>query len=271
MSNSNKWTFRYRLSAPTQDPYLLIDFNNESLALLFDCGVRVWGKVKTILKIKYLFITHAHIDHLIGFDHILRTLLGETKTFIIFGPKGIWDRLNSKLASYDWDRADDQGLILEIHELGGGQETVRTHECRRRFAVVNEQHYSNESNIAVDLPQFRVSALEVDHGGSPCLSYAFKEKDHYRIDKAKMASLGFVPGPWVGEMLRCIESNRLDGQLELRDTKMDLAWLNEQLVRTQPGRKITYITDTIVSDRTRPDLIRVCRSIRCSMLREYIS
>ena len=71
-TNGDRWTFSWHLSGPARDPFLLLDFENDGIALLFDCGIRIWGKMKTVMKVRHLMITHAHIDHLIGFDHIVQ-------------------------------------------------------------------------------------------------------------------------------------------------------------------------------------------------------
>ena len=245
----DKWTFKYTISGPTQDPYLLIEFLNESLALLFDCGVRVWGRVKVILKIDHLFITHAHIDHLIGFDHILRALLGEEKVLKIYGPLGIEDRIAAKLNAYDWDRAADQGLVLEVYSFGQNRMVKRTHECRKRFAIVEEKVTEGWDGLVLNQNNFNVRAVEVDHGGSPCLAYSFEEKDYARIDKDKLTDLGLKPGPWVGQFLKAIEcGDEFKNEIEFPENSPSWEELKDQIVLFQKGKKLTYVTDTGYSD-----------------------
>ena len=87
-NNDQKWTFNWQVACAAQYPFLLLDFENDGLVVLFDCGVR--SKVKTILKLKHLFISNAHIDHLIGFIILLGLFRAKTKPCILW-TKGIND------------------------------------------------------------------------------------------------------------------------------------------------------------------------------------
>jgi ribonuclease Z len=239
-----KWSFRYHVASPIQDPYLLIEFLNESCAVLFDCGVRVWGRVKVILKLKHLFITHAHIDHMIGFDHIIRSLLGENTTLNIYGPPGIKDRIASKLMGYDWDRAADQQLILKVHELGNKMRILRVHECRERFNITSEDSSAVWDGVAIETPSFTVNAVTVDHGGSPCLAYSFVEPDRCRINKEKMFAIGLKPGPWVGKFLSSLEKGDTpQSVISNGEHDINCEELKRDIVEVQKGQKIVYVTE----------------------------
>jgi len=245
---SEKWTFNYQMSMPTHDPYLLINFINDNTVLLFDCGVRVWGNVKTILKIKHLFITHAHIDHIIGFDHILRALLGENTRLVVYGPQGIRQRISSKLNGYDWDRAADQELVVEIHELYDGQRIVQVHECRKRFQLSSHPEVSDWDGLVVKDSNYSVHAVEVDHGNSPCLAYVMSEVDHLRIDKDRMVLLGLRPGPWVGRLLNLAQEKAFSEEIPIGDDTYTVKWLFDNIVTIQKGKRVSYVTDTVFSD-----------------------
>ncbi len=249
MTELDKWTFKYKISAPTQDPFLLIDFLNDSETLLFDCGVRVWGQVRTILKIKHLFISHAHIDHMIGFDHIIRALLGENKRMCIYGPPGIRDRISAKLSGYDWDRAANQELILEVTELNGNRRITQVHECRKRFELSGPPVESPWKDLIFEARNYQVSALEVDHGGSPCMAYILTEKDHLRIKKDKLTDQGLVPGVWVGEALQMLADKKPENTVVDTGRKMiSLGEIRKEYIQVQRGKKIVYITDTVYSE-----------------------
>jgi ribonuclease Z len=243
----HKWTFRWQVAGPSQDPFLLLDFENDGIAVLFDCGIRVWGKVKTILKVQHLLISHAHIDHLIGFDHIIRSLLGENKTLHIHGPKGITDKLASKLAGYDWDKSAEQELVLEVNAYHRGYRYREILACNHRFERTAEPVVTPCRGPIVDEPRFQIHAVPVPHGGSPCHAYVLVEKDAARIDKDRLSELGLEPGPWVGELLRNVSAQKnagLRGPVREGDNTVDINRLAGELVRIQKGRKIVYITDT---------------------------
>ncbi len=258
MSRERKWSFKYQTAAPTQDPYLLIEFINENYTLLFDCGIRIWGQVKTLLKISHLFISHAHIDHFIGFDHIIRALLGESRRFVVYGPPGIADKISAKLSAYDWDRASDQELVVEVNELGADYRLIRTHACRDRFTVGSEKKITVNDSLAVKTPSFSVHFALMDHGGSPCMAYSFHEVDRLRIKKDSLDAMGLKPGPWIGRFLR--ELTEPDEGSRMVDTGSGLvkaSELKERLVELYRGKKITYLTDTVFSDAVCSDLKRI--------------
>lgn len=245
-NNDQKWTFNWQVAGAAQDPFLLLDFENDGLVVLFDCGVR--SKVKTILKLKHLFISHAHIDHLIGFDHIIRSLLGENKTLHIHGPKGINDRLAAKLAGYDWDKSSEQELILEINTYHRGYHYQEILACNQRFERKVKPLITPYTGPIVDEPRFQVHAISVPHGGSPCHAYVLIEKDAARIDKEYLKKLGLEPGPWVGNLLKNLpQLNDAENEepIKVNDKIYERKWLIEKLVRIKKGRKIVYITDTV--------------------------
>lgn len=248
----DKWTFRCDVSAPTQDPYLLIDFINQNHSLLFDCGVRIWGKMKTLLKLEALFISHAHIDHMIGFDHIIRSLLGESKHLDVYGPQGMINRIAAKLGGYDWDRAADQQLVVRVHEISDKLITSCDFECRKQFIRSNETQTILLNNVIRRTKDYEISFTRVDHGGSPCLAYAFQEFDRLRIDKGKMDLIGLKPGPWVGDLLRLALKDPNPGtMLEINGKSYEVDELKREILRVQHGIKVAYVTDTVLNDLTR--------------------
>ncbi len=247
---TRKWTFKWQVSGPSQDPFMLIDFENDGTAILFDCGIRVWGKVRTILKTDHLCISHAHIDHLIGFDHIIRSLLGENKVLNIYGPKGIIHKLHSKLAGYDWDKSAEQELILSINEYHDGLHFNERLACNQQFARPECPTAECWDGPIINENRYAVHAVPVSHGGSPCFAYVIIEKDIARIDKNRLENLNIEPGPWVGELLK----QYLDGQVSTSKDQIRIGneWVNRKdlsndLIRIQRGRKIVYITDTLYS------------------------
>jgi len=249
---NDKWTFQWLIAGPSQDPFMLVDFKNDATALLFDCGIRIWGKVRIILKLKHLFITHAHIDHLIGFDHIIRSLLGENKMLRVHGPAGIMDKLTNRLAGYDWDKSAEQELVLEVNEYGEGCHKRIRLACNQRFARTAPPVSSDWNGLIVDEKRFQVHAVAVEHGGSPCHAYVMTEKDSARVDKDRLESLGVKPGPWVGELLQEFLRDRSavsDDLICIGNEMMNRQRLMTDLVRVQKGRTLVYITDTHYDER----------------------
>ena len=69
----------------TGDPALYIETLFESRAILFDLGDITSLSARKIQRLERVFISHAHIDHFIGFDRLLRVLVGRDKKISLYG------------------------------------------------------------------------------------------------------------------------------------------------------------------------------------------
>ena len=82
-------TFSPRLiNNPFDDPGLYIPFLYRNRAMLFDLGDLSGLTSRDLLKVSHVFVTHTHMDHFIGFDTLLRRLMGRAKTLHLYGPHG---------------------------------------------------------------------------------------------------------------------------------------------------------------------------------------
>jgi ribonuclease Z len=68
----------------------------EKHSLLFDVREIVSLSARKIRRVDQIFVSHAHIDHFVGFDHLLRLLVGHKKTVQLFGPAGFAERVFHK-------------------------------------------------------------------------------------------------------------------------------------------------------------------------------
>jgi len=68
------------------------------------------------LKITTLFISHAHIDPMVGFDVLLRTFLYHDRTLLVYGPNGIAEQLRGRLSGYTWNLIEGYPLVLKVRE-----------------------------------------------------------------------------------------------------------------------------------------------------------
>ena len=60
----------------TGDPVLYIETLFERRAILFDLGDLSNLPARKLQRLEHVFVSHTHIDHFIGFDHLLRGLVG---------------------------------------------------------------------------------------------------------------------------------------------------------------------------------------------------
>jgi ribonuclease Z len=71
------------------DPTVYVETLFETHSVLFDLGEIASLSPRRIQRIDQIFVSHAHIDHFVGFDHLLRSLVGRKKTVHLYGPVGL--------------------------------------------------------------------------------------------------------------------------------------------------------------------------------------
>jgi ribonuclease Z len=255
------------INGPFNDPGLFIPFVFQNRALIFDTGDINGLSAKDILKISHAFVTHAHMDHFIGFDHLLRIMLGREKTLSLFGPAGFLKNIEAKLSGYTWNLADKYNypLCLQVTEVQGDFTFCREYRCRDRFEPQQDPVKQTFDGVLYSEPAFRVSAVILDHR-IPCLGLSVKERFHVNISKEGLNRLGMEPGSWLSEFKQALY-RRTDPAAVFEvnfpgrphKKKFELGDLAEQIARISPGQKITYVTDVVYSDSNRDKILEFAR------------
>jgi ribonuclease Z len=126
---------------PFEDPALYIDCLFERRALLFDLGdIRVLAPRK-LMRLSHVFVSHAHMDHFMGFDWLLRIVLARDRDLHLFGPPGFIAQVEHKLAAYTWNLVHNYATPLTLHvtEVEPGKSArCATFRCRNAFRRENE-------------------------------------------------------------------------------------------------------------------------------------
>jgi ribonuclease Z len=249
------------------DPALYVGLRWERRALLFDLGDISALSAGRLLKISDVFVSHAHVDHFVGFDHLLRVLLGRPKALRLYGPPGLADHVEGKLRGYAWNLVDGYSLSLEVHEVW--RDEVR----RARFACSDGFRRDDlTSTVAVDgiilsEPEFRVRCTCLDHR-IPCLAFALEETIHLNVDKVRLDELGLPVGPWLMDVKRAIRAGKADdfvirvswSAAEQRyERSVSLGTLRREVVRISPGEKLVYVTDAVGSAANRERILWLAR------------
>jgi ribonuclease Z len=256
------------INLPFNDPGLFIPFLFQKRALVFDLGDINILPAKDILKITHAFVSHTHMDHFIGFDHLLRIMLGRDKTLSLFGPPGFLENVEGKLSGYTWNLADKYNypLCLQITEVQPDFTLSRSYRCRDRFKSQQEASRCPFEGILYQEPAFKVSAVFLDHK-IPCLGLSVKERFHVNIIKEGLNRLGLESGPWLSEFKQAIYSRtdpatifRVDLPGKQGKKQFLLGNLTEQIALISPGQKISYITDVIYSDSNRDKIVEFARA-----------
>ena len=191
-----------------------VDEYNEYI--LFDVGEATQHRILNThikpSKIKNIFITHLHGDHIFGLPGFLSSRAfqgGQNIPLTIYGPKGIEEWLESTFSvskstlNYDLN-------IVEV-----------------------------EADMKIALNNFDVSVHELEHGIESFV-YILKEKDKIgELNSAALKDLGIPPGPIYSDIKRG-ESFEFEGQIyESKD------FIGDKI----KGRKIAIHGDTRVVSR----------------------
>jgi ribonuclease Z len=256
------------INGPFEDPGLFIAFQFERRAVLFDLGDLSRLPPRDLLKISHAFVTHTHMDHFIGFDQLLRCVLGREKDLYLYGPAGFIGNVEGKLAGYSWDLVDRFTCRLALHltEVHPHRLLHRSYLCGDGFAPtadIVERPFDGRLHAE---PSAEVNAAILPHS-VPCLGLALAERFHVNILKTGLEALGLAPGPWIARFKRALHAEvhpeaeftiAEAGRSEAGRT-FSLGSLTQKLARITPGQKIAYVTDVGDSAVTREAVAELAR------------
>ena len=120
------------------DPALYIETLFEKRAIMFDLGDIANLSPRKIQRLEHVFVSHTHIDHFIGFDRLLRVLVGRDKTVRLYGPGGFIDHVHHKLLAYRWNLVDrfPLDLVFVVTEIAPDLAVRTARLClKHAFAV----------------------------------------------------------------------------------------------------------------------------------------
>ncbi|MFO7784908.1 MAG: ribonuclease Z [Thermodesulfobacteriota bacterium] len=236
------------------DPGLFVPFHFERRALLFDLGDLAPLASRELLSVTHAFVSHAHVDHFIGFDALLRLFLGRRRTLHLYGPSGFFERVEGRLAGYTWNLVEDyvNELHIEVTEVRPDTLITRTYSSRKRFQPAGADRDAPFRGLLLEEPRFRVEAAILDHR-IPCLAFALTERFHVNIDKAALKGLGLPVGPWIDRFKAALYEGRdresvfevtwSEGQGVEGAKRFELGTLAGRIARITPGTRIAYVTD----------------------------
>ena len=248
------------------DPALYIETLFEKRAILFDLGDITALSPRRIQRLDHIFVSHAHIDHFVGFDRLLRLLVGREKTINIYGPQGFIDHVGHKLHAYRWNLVDRylSDLTFVVTEIESSL-TTRTARFRLKSAFAEELIGGGRAaeRVVHSEPTFRVSTAILEHR-TPCLGFAIEEAAHVNVWKNRLLELGLAVGPWLRDLKRAVIENRSDDypiQIGSRPVMSDQREVAlgalRAVVTVTPGQKIAYVTDAADTAANRKAIIRL--------------
>ena len=225
---------------------------------MFDLGELTSLSARDLLRVTHVFVTHAHMDHFIGFDALLRVFLGRDKTLHLYGPPDFFRHVEGKLAGYTWNLIQDceESLTLLVSEVHPDKIHTRTYLSSDRFRIQSEASETNFSGELRRESSFSIQARLLDHR-IPCLGLSLVENFHINIIKKELNALGLQVGPWLSRLKEVIrdkmnpealfEASWQEPKGVRKEKTFRLGDLIEKVVKITPGQKITYITDALAS------------------------
>ncbi|WP_337287572.1 MBL fold metallo-hydrolase [Candidatus Methylomirabilis sp.] len=245
------------------DPGLYVRLRWERRALLLDLGDLTTQPSAELLKVTDIFVSHTHIDHFIGFDHLLRIVLGRDHTIRLFGPPGLISNVEGKLSGYIWNLVEGYTLAFDVYEISSDKITAARFPCGARFERIDLPPSLPFTGVLVDDPLFRVEAVHLDHK-IPCLAFALVEAQRINIDPERLKRLGLLTGPWLTEFKRLVRTDTPDDTVirtpcgdETGEAFRELPFgdLRDKIVTITNGQRLVYVTDTGYSDENRQKIV----------------
>jgi ribonuclease Z len=246
------------INDPFSDPGLFIPVAYERRALMFDLGELSGLPARDLLKVSHVFVTHTHMDHFIGFDTLLRVLLGRDKEIHIFGPSSFMEKVEAKLSAYTWNLVEnyENNLSINVIEIHRERAFKQRYESRNQFEASGEPQEQAFTGNLVSEQSFSIDAVLLDHKVD-CIALALKENFSVNIVKEGLEKLQLPVGPWLSEFKRAIYAQcdpdkpfrvfwKKRGE-EAAERYIRFGELKERIAKISPGKKITYITDIIGS------------------------
>jgi ribonuclease Z len=254
-----KTTLRPRLlNGQTGDPALLLTLRWQGRALLVDLGRIDRTPAAVLLRIESVFVSHAHMDHFMGFDQLLRLFLARDTTLRLYGPEGIADCVAGKLAGYVWNLTDEYAFTIEVTEIGATSLSSCRFAARRRFAREPLGPPRPFTGVIVEEPIFRVEAAPLDHK-IVSVAYALTERTHLNVRPDALAASGLAPGPWLNALKTQVRAGAGDDTpiVVAPGDRRPLGALRDSLLVVTPGQKVAYVVDTLFSPANAAKIVRL--------------
>jgi len=236
------------------DPGLYVDFRDERRALLVDLGDITRLAPRQLMRLSHVLVTHLHMDHFSGFDHLLRVVLGRKAAIVLLGGPGLIDAVEHKLRAYTWNVVHryEVELVLDVREIGtAGDGQCARFSSRSAFAREAGPPFAPAGDVLHEEATFRLRGRFVDHD-VPCLAFAIEEKARLKVDKERLAALGLGTGAWLRELKHAVLTGAADATpiaLQWRDAgglradTRPVSDLRDVILDVVPGRHVGYVTD----------------------------
>jgi len=225
-------------------------------SILIDCGNNHTLTTKDFINIGTVLVSHAHIDHLIGFDNILRMNLREDKTITFAGPAPISNIIMHKLRGYMWNLIYDSKFQVEVWDIHPRVIKKYLLKCKEGFAKKHFIESVKNTNPIINNEFYSYSAIRLDHD-IPTIGYVLKEQDRVKIDKKKLRDYGFTKGQWLKNLKK--KNFQATDTITHNSQTFLLKKLYDDLIIQEHGYKICYVSDTILNDKLKKKIVNFAK------------
>ncbi|HKE93344.1 MAG TPA: MBL fold metallo-hydrolase [Povalibacter sp.] len=236
------------------DPGVCIDLKFRNRALLFDIGDVSALPTRKLLRVSDVFVSHTHMDHFAGFDHLLRVCLGRDAGVTLYGPPHFIEQVGHKLHAYTWNLVENYSddFVVAVHEVHPGCVQRARFRSRNRFQRESLPEEPLGDNILLHDDDFHVRTQAFDHHGLPSLAFSFEEHTHINVWRNRLEELGLPTGPWLTELKQRVRRGEPDDAIVevrwrtregSRREEIPLGVLREQVLEFVPGQRVCYVTD----------------------------
>jgi ribonuclease Z len=233
------------INGRTGDPCVYIEVLHRPDSILFDCGDLSALSARHLLRVGLVAVSHAHIDHWVGFDQLLRVLVGREKRVEMVGPAGFAERVHHKLQAFTWNLIDriPANLVFDVTEVAVGPEWKRARMRLHRGFALEPEAPIPAGRVVLRFGGLGLRAAILDHG-TPSLGFAVEEAAHYNVWRNRLDERGLPVGTWLAGLKQAIVDGAPDDQLvPVRPgLALPLAELRD-LVSVTPGQVLAYLTD----------------------------
>lgn len=254
------------INGPFDDPGLYVEIKWEKRALLFDLGDNSVLEPAKLLKVTDAFVSHTHMDHFVGFDHLLRIVLKREKGLRVFGPPGIIDSIEGKLSGYTWNLTEGYPFTLHVTEVYTDK-IKKAEFCARDGFRRHDISFLPFSGVLLNEDMLTIYTTHLDHK-IPSLSFALKERFHININKDKLVALNLPVGPWLRRFKEALweglsEDENFTATWEeggkRHKREFPLGKLKDSIATVTEGQKISYIVDAVFSAENENKIIGLAK------------
>jgi ribonuclease Z len=243
------------------DPGVCIDLKFQRRAILFDIGDVQALSTRVLLRASDVFVSHTHMDHFAGLDHLVRVCLGRDTGVRLYGPPNFLSQVEHKLAAYTWNLVQNYAVdfVIEAHELRLDWSVARARfRSREQFRREFLPDAPAPDGVLRDDEQFRVRAIALEHHDIVSLAFRFEESTHINVWKNRLEARALPTGRWLTELKKQARAGVPD------DTPITIMWrtrdgsreqtfplgeLKRDVLEFVPGQNVCYVTDVSGSPR----------------------